>query len=114
MGVGEKLKPDSDPVSKLQLKSAMPPKTTQIYPNLFNSEIDQILRDGSTGWSRSNTWSLKLNKKGKNSQYEKNRFMKFQVTGIYFGKIMQKNYQPYTCLSIYMFVCMCFSVSLGK
>ena len=55
----------------------MPPKTTQIYPNLFNSEIDQILRDGSTGWSRSNTWSLKLNKKGKNSQYEKYKFIKF-------------------------------------
>ena len=30
-----------------------------------------------TGWGRSNTRSLKLNKNGKNSQYEKNKFMKF-------------------------------------
>ena len=41
------------------------------------SGVEQYFKALSTGWTRSNTWSLKLNKKGNNSQYEKNKFMKF-------------------------------------
>ena len=58
----------------------------------------------NTGWTRSNTGSLKLNKKGRNSEFEKKII--YEILGD--RNLFWKNYVeklPAIYLSVYLFVC---------